>query len=211
MGSWSARLRDRRCDRLEHALRRSEPEPDRVHDGERSSMVEPRCGSEPLQLVLRCAERNDRSDQVVVSGCSPRHLGLRLSVPDRPVRHHDRRSPEECDRRALQDRLGLRARPDQRPSVAQHPRGQGPAEQGPAHLADSAGAGRGRVRHAVCEEGLVHRQGRIDRRPPGEGGLHLPAVRHDARSGNGPECTRRLRLEPVLVQPGDPCPLCLFR
>ena len=74
-----------------NAVGRSLPEHARLHDGQRGSVGKPGSGREPLHLVLRRAERDNRPAQVVVPGRPPRHLGLRLSVADGPVRRLDQR------------------------------------------------------------------------------------------------------------------------
>ena len=127
--------------------------------------------------------------------------GTTTARPRRSVRRHDRRHQPQRDRRGLQDRLALRARPDERDPAARDPGDQGAADEGPEHLADSADSGRRRL-HTQCAKKSTYTGKPGDRGPPGDGGLHVPPTT-DARGGDGPERTGRRRLEPVGVQPGD--------
>ena len=73
-----------------------------------------RRGRQPLHVVVRRARRDDGRVPVALPGRAPRHLGLRLRIEHGAVRDEDPRPGPQGRRRAVQDRLGLRAPPQDR-------------------------------------------------------------------------------------------------
>ena len=104
-------------------------------------------------------------------------------------------------RRGVQDRLGLRARPEERNAGRRDQREAGAAEQVPEHVADAADPGGRPLLGPVRQRESLPEAGRRRLALPVR--LHLHAVRpaslYRRRTGRG----RRQRVEPDGVQPED--------
>ena len=84
-------------------------------------------GRKQMGRLDRRAWTRNRENQMGLPAGPPRPLGLRQPEPDRPDGRRNERRRSRSRRRALEDRLGLPARPQHRETDLPDPRGQGPA------------------------------------------------------------------------------------